>query len=184
MLALVPDCRAVPHTECIRHISAVHKCAVSCRKLRSMGWRTVVTAAAGALIGGVLWQGLKVYFRAPSPRGPKRIILVRHGQSLGNVDMGVYQHTPDWRVPITEEGMSEAIQAGRRIGAIVKDDPIIFYVSPYKRTRMTFEGIVQGMQQAQSPVNVCMLREEPRIREQVRDIALHCHSWSQVSVFQ
>lgn len=31
-------------------------------------------------------------------RLPKKIILIRHGESLGNVNAGAYCHIPDWRV--------------------------------------------------------------------------------------
>ena len=33
-------------------------------------------------------------------RLPKRIILVRHGESLGNVDEQYYENTPDWKIPV------------------------------------------------------------------------------------
>lgn len=37
-------------------------------------------------------------------RFPKNIILVRHGESLGNVDEQAYVTTADWRIPLTEKG--------------------------------------------------------------------------------
>ena len=39
------------------------------------------------------------------PRRPRRIVIVRHGQSMGNVDEAVYTHTPDWKVALTETGV-------------------------------------------------------------------------------
>ena len=39
---------------------------------------------------------------------PKRIILLRHGQSLGNVDESAYVTTADWRIPLTDLGKDQA----------------------------------------------------------------------------
>jgi hypothetical protein len=32
---------------------------------------------------------------------PKRIILIRHGESLGNIDETAYASIPDWKIPLT-----------------------------------------------------------------------------------
>ena len=39
---------------------------------------------------------------------PRRIILLRHGQSLGNVDESAYVETADWRIPLTDLGRKQA----------------------------------------------------------------------------
>ena len=39
---------------------------------------------------------------------PRRIILLRHGQSLGNVDESAYVTTADWRIPLTDLGRKQA----------------------------------------------------------------------------
>ena len=39
---------------------------------------------------------------------PKRIVLLRHGQSLGNVDESAYVTTADWRIPLTDLGKDQA----------------------------------------------------------------------------
>ena len=39
---------------------------------------------------------------------PRRIILLRHGQSMGNVDESAYVNTADWRIPLTEIGRKQA----------------------------------------------------------------------------
>ncbi len=41
-------------------------------------------------------------------RKPKRIILVRHGESAGNVDEKSYSATPDNQIPLTEKGREQA----------------------------------------------------------------------------
>ena len=39
---------------------------------------------------------------------PRRIILLRHGQSKGNVDESAYVTTADWRIPLTDVGKAQA----------------------------------------------------------------------------
>jgi hypothetical protein len=39
---------------------------------------------------------------------PRRIILLRHGQSMGNVDESAYVNTADWRIPLTDLGRKQA----------------------------------------------------------------------------
>ncbi|EMS65543.1 hypothetical protein TRIUR3_28745 [Triticum urartu] len=52
-------------------------------------------------------------------RLPKRIILVRHGESQGNLDMSAYSTTPDYRIPLTPRGVEQARAAGRGILDVV-----------------------------------------------------------------
>ena len=60
----------------------------------------------------------------------KRIILIRHGESEGNVNENAYVTTPDWRIGITARGQEQSREAGRQLAALVKDEPVMFYVSP------------------------------------------------------
>ena len=92
---------------------------------------------------------------------PKRIILVRHGESQGNVDNTIYDRIPDYALELTAKGNEQALQAGENLKQIIKDESVCFYISPMWRTRSTFEQIVKGMQIANPTFN-----EEPRIREQ------------------
>ena len=46
---------------------------------------------------------------------PKRLLLVRHGQSEGNVNEDAYQTIPDWKIPLTARGEQEAFQLGQKI---------------------------------------------------------------------
>ncbi|KAK6139369.1 hypothetical protein DH2020_026877 [Rehmannia glutinosa] len=78
---------------------------------------------------------------------PKRIILVRHGESAGNIDGTAYTTTPDNKIPLTPQGIDQAKQAGSRICHVVSDAgassnwKVYFYVSPYLRTRSTLREI-------------------------------------------
>jgi bisphosphoglycerate-dependent phosphoglycerate mutase len=66
---------------------------------------------------------------------PRRIILVRHAESLGNRDPTAYTALPDPKVPLTELGKKQAREAGRKIRAIMEADGkpfrLFFIHSPY-----------------------------------------------------
>lgn len=94
---------------------------------------------------------------------PRRLVLVRHGESAANVDPTVYSTTPDWKIPLTERGVAQALQCGKHLKEnIVKDDKLLCYVSPYRRTRQTMDMIITQLNQG----NILGLREDARIREQ------------------
>ena len=99
-------------------------------------------------------------------RLPKRIILVRHGESQGNLDMSAYTTTPDYRIPLTALGAEQARAAGRRIHDVVAaaggNWKAYFYVSPYARTRATLREIGRAFPRDR----VIGAREECRVREQ------------------
>lgn len=44
---------------------------------------------------------------------PKRLILIRHGQSEGNIDHSVYASVPDSRLHLTDLGWRQARAAGK-----------------------------------------------------------------------
>jgi len=86
-----------------------------------------------------------------------RIILLRHGQSLGNVDELAYCRIPDHALPLTELGERQARTAGSTIRGLIGAGPVAAYVSPYTRTRRTFELL---------GVDAERIVTEPRVREQ------------------
>jgi broad specificity phosphatase PhoE len=88
-----------------------------------------------------------------------RIILLRHGQSLGNVDESAYCRVPDHSMPLTALGERQAQAAGPRVKALLGSDPVAVYVSPYLRTRKTLAALELGPQ-------VERVVAEPRLREQ------------------
>lgn len=92
---------------------------------------------------------------------PKRIILIRHGESEGNVDPSVYGTTPDYALKLTSDGHQQAIDCGKKLKELINEESAMFYVSPFWRTRETFENIV-----SQLDLKALKYREEPRIREQ------------------
>lgn len=92
---------------------------------------------------------------------PNRIILIRHGESEGNVDKNQYQFTPDYALNLTLKGIEQARQAGLEIKEIVGSETIHAYVSPYFRTRQTYQNLREGISE-----NIIKMIEDPRIREQ------------------
>jgi broad specificity phosphatase PhoE len=92
---------------------------------------------------------------------PNRIILVRHGESVGNKDWTNFKHTPDYRLELTDLGVDQATNAGKEIAAIIGTESVYAYVSPYLRTRRTFDQIKTIIGN-----NIRRSIEDPRIREQ------------------
>jgi len=94
---------------------------------------------------------------------PKRIVLIRHGESEGNVDELAYCSIPDHRIQLTAKGRQEAQEAGAKLREMVgPTGKAYFYVSPYVRTLQTALEMGKCLDRSQ----VSGAREEPRIREQ------------------
>lgn len=101
---------------------------------------------------------------------PKRIILVRHGESEGNADKRRLEVIPDYAHKLTAKGVEQAKAAGEKIRAVIGNETIHAYVSPWHRTRDTFAQIRPAL-------NVVKSFEDPRIREQdwghLREVAVN-----------
>ena len=93
----------------------------------------------------------------------KRIILIRHGESLGNLDDHAYVSTADWKIPLSDRGRQQAEEAGKRLRELIADEPFFVYTSPYLRTRQTLDGILKSFD---NETQLLGFREEPRIVEQ------------------
>ncbi|XP_073026616.1 phosphoglycerate mutase-like protein AT74 [Primulina eburnea] len=99
---------------------------------------------------------------------PKRIILLRHGESEGNIDGSAYATTPDYKLPLTPLGVDQAKRAGSDIRHVVSDRglssnwKVYFYLSPYHRSRSTLREIGRAFPKRR----IIGVREECRIREQ------------------
>lgn len=92
---------------------------------------------------------------------PKRIILIRHGESEGNLDNSLYENTPDYTLKLTQNGISQARLAGNEIKLLISDESAYVYLSPFFRTRETYKNIHESIYD-----NVIKAVEDPRIREQ------------------
>lgn len=73
----------------------------------------------------------------------KNIYLVRHGQSLANIDrFAAKDRFPDHAIPLTELGEQQAVEAGKALNEIMLADGVHhgrvrMWASPYVRTRKT-----------------------------------------------
>lgn len=78
------------------------------------------------------------------------IYLIRHGESLGNVDQSVYQTVPDHAIPLSEHGIRQAAAAGARLRDLIslaEGDALRIWTSPYKRTRQTADLVATQLRQ-------------------------------------
>jgi len=81
-----------------------------------------------------------------------RILLVRHGQSLGNVKPALYQKMSDHAIPLSQLGQEQARAAAMKIKEFYQENPDPndkpsshyrrVWVSPYKRARETAKQII------------------------------------------
>ena len=78
-----------------------------------------------------------------------RILLVRHGESLGNVDPLLHATTADHAVPLSDRGHEQAREAGARVAAFLDEHApgerphIRMWLSPYRRTRQTADAVME-----------------------------------------
>eukprot|EP00697_Spironema_sp_BW2_P004194 gnl/Spiro4/15685_TR8432_c1_g1_i1.p1 gnl/Spiro4/15685_TR8432_c1_g1~~gnl/Spiro4/15685_TR8432_c1_g1_i1.p1 ORF type:complete len:628 (-),score=201.29 gnl/Spiro4/15685_TR8432_c1_g1_i1:41-1651(-) len=96
-------------------------------------------------------------------RLPSRIILLRHGQSEGNVNPGIYSFKGDSRLELTPKGLEESQQAGARLAKLEGLGKIFVAVSPFERCQQTLYGLFEG---GFPRDQVGVLHHDPRIREQ------------------
>eukprot|EP00928_Gymnodinium_smaydae_P091551 TRINITY_DN7526_c0_g1_i2.p1 TRINITY_DN7526_c0_g1~~TRINITY_DN7526_c0_g1_i2.p1 ORF type:complete len:298 (+),score=24.43 TRINITY_DN7526_c0_g1_i2:89-982(+) len=144
---------------------------MSCRRDLSQLLSIAGAAAVGATVGYLLARQTgssttnDITENGPKYKVPKRLILVRHGQSEGNVDHTIYKHTADNALHLTRAGQQQALAAGRRLKELLGDEPAKFIVSPYVRTRETFAGIAQSFSPSGN-IDDLDWSEDPRLREQ------------------
>jgi 2,3-bisphosphoglycerate-dependent phosphoglycerate mutase len=72
-----------------------------------------------------------------------KIYLVRHGQSLGNIDTQAYFDHHDHDIPLTETGRQQAKDVGVRLSALIEDRPFRIIHSPFLRAAHTASIIDQ-----------------------------------------
>ena len=90
---------------------------------------------------------------------PDHIVLLRHGQSIGNEDKSLYANVPDFALTLTKLGHRQAREAGKKLRKLFGPERVMFYISPFWRTRQTFEEVAKSFPRI-------IAREDPRLREQ------------------
>jgi broad specificity phosphatase PhoE len=91
------------------------------------------------------------------------IKLVRHGQSLANVDAFDPQKHGDFRTPLSPLGLVQAREAGQVLGSEFLRGALV-YTSPYHRTQQTLSGLLEGA--GVDRTETAGVYEDPRLREQ------------------
>jgi len=97
-----------------------------------------------------------------------RIFLVRHGESLGNINEKAYGQFGDHNVPLTQWGYRQALVAGRAVAAYLAELPegenqrLDIWYSPYLRTRQSKDALLEAL----PPERVRDVREDYLLREQ------------------
>lgn len=105
----------------------------------------------------IVWRVNKEFIR----RRPKRIILIRHGESQANTDRSIYTKVPSHRIELTDQGHEQAKKSGQELRKLLKNETVLFYVSPFIRSMQTFEHLCEPFEARSYEV-----RTDPRLREQ------------------
>ena len=96
------------------------------------------------------------------------IKLVRHGESEANIGKVTSQEIGDHEISLSERGHEQARDVGRTIGRDFLKSALV-YSSPYRRTRQTLAGILEGAATGASHAadvrSEIHLYEDPRLRE-------------------
>ena len=74
-----------------------------------------------------------------------RILAIRHGQSMGNVNRELYRTIKDHRIELTSIGHEQAYECGKSLRTFLQGNEFALISSPYKRTIQTTEGIIRGL---------------------------------------
>lgn len=70
---------------------------------------------------------------------------------------------PDNQVVLTEHGRAQSLAAGQALRQLIGDESVLFFVSPFQRSRETFELLLRGGKWDKMSIRH---KEDPRIREQ------------------
>lgn len=100
----------------------------------------------------------------------KNIYLVRHGESLANVNKAIHHELPDHRIGLSELGKKQALAAGQAFNnlyGVYSGDAskLAIWLSPYDRTRQTTDYFVSGLNK-QVTQNIIYRRENIALCEQ------------------
>lgn len=74
----------------------------------------------------------------------------------------MYSRLADHQIELTEQGHEQAREAGEKLRSIIRKESVYVYMSPYKRSKQTWEEIRKSF----SPLQIITEREDPRLREQ------------------
>lgn len=95
---------------------------------------------------------------------PTKIFLIRHGESIGNVNKEIYKTVPDYAVRLTDRGIKQSVVVGAALSQLLSD-PCAVYYSPFLRTIETTNHILGELKKSPK-VDKEFVREDARLREQ------------------
>ena len=103
--------------------------------------------------------------------------LIRHGESLGNIDPETYYKMPDHLIPLTMDGINQSLEMGKRLNSHFLKFKKIFFItiwySPYLRTVQTKDMILSQIDKnIDVELKECPLiyeREWGELRELIND---------------
>lgn len=107
---------------------------------------------AGATIFSAIWYSKQRKAKKKRQKDESRYMyIVRHGESMGNVDLDAYREYGDHRLPLTKNGKHMARQSGEFLAKEFEskfseeEDPWVeMWVSPFTRTRETAIAMLEG----------------------------------------
>lgn len=122
-----------------------------------------LAASTAVLSAVVVWLGWHVrrLELGRRPTYPRKIILVRHAESAGNVDVDAYRTIGDPLIPLTQRGRAQARVMAEHLRDLVGDRRIWAFTSPYLRSRETATIALSAFD-----ASTWRLVEDPRLREQ------------------
>ncbi|MBP9089646.1 histidine phosphatase family protein [bacterium] len=94
------------------------------------------------------------------------IKICRHAESKQNTGCLDIRDVGDYRIPLADEGATQALQVGRENAAFLRTPGTLFYRSPYLRVRQTMDNVLLGAG-LKEPGGEPVVRvyEDPQLRE-------------------
>ncbi|MBI1275936.1 hypothetical protein GC177_08190 [bacterium] len=99
-----------------------------------------------------------------------RIFIIRHAESEGNLDLGMYTRHSDPKVPLSKLGHQQALAAGDWLAQYYKQagEPrhVRMYVSPFLRTEQTAAEVAKLMGMRDAGGILESIQQHPLLKEQ------------------
>ncbi len=94
------------------------------------------------------------------------IKIIRHAKSQQNTGLLDVRDVGDYRIPLADEGVHEALRVGEELSDFLQAPGTLFYRSPYLRVRQTVDNILIGAK-LMDPGGEPRVRiyEDPQLRE-------------------
>lgn len=108
------------------------------------------------------------------------IYLIRHGESIGNVDNQLYTTIPDNQITLTTLGETQAKLAGTNLSIeLLKQDSleILMYTSPWKRAQQTKDLIISSLIEN----NITSIKD---VQSSLIHEKVYCHSYQDMSSYK